>query len=104
MTDGLCILTLWWLACVCYAQVLTLMGRAQHDANEHMAARRALARAMHMFPTDLKLRFNMAFVLQVRNSGWAPVHVFIKAAWLSLWHCTWHLHSQFLLHTHSQGH
>jgi hypothetical protein len=42
-----------------------LMGRAQHDANEHMAARRALARAMHMFPTDLKLRFNMAFVLQV---------------------------------------
>lgn len=46
-------------------QVLTLMGRAQHDANEHMAARHALARAMHMFPTDLKLRFNMAFVLQV---------------------------------------
>lgn len=48
-----------------YAQVLTLMARAHHDANEHMAARRALARALHMFPTDLKLRFNLAFVLQV---------------------------------------
>jgi hypothetical protein len=47
------------------AQVLTLVSRAHHDANEHDAAKRALLRGLHMFPTDLKLRFNLAFVLQV---------------------------------------
>lgn len=46
-------------------QVLTLMARAHHDANEHTASKRALLRGLHMFPTDLKLRFNLAFVLQV---------------------------------------
>lgn len=55
-------------ASVSAAQVATLIARAHHDATEHMAARRALARGMHMFPTDLKLRFNMAFVLQVGAS------------------------------------
>lgn len=49
----------------CVAQVLTLVSRAHHDANEHDAAKRALLRGLHMFPTDFKLRFNLAFVLQV---------------------------------------
>jgi hypothetical protein len=58
-------------------QVVTLIARAHHDATDHMAARRALARGLHMFPTDLKLRFNMAFVLQVGVFGW----------WRACWLC-----------------
>lgn len=51
-------------------QVLTLIARAHHDNNDHTAARCTLTRGLHMFPTDLKLRFNLAFVLQVRAWGW----------------------------------
>jgi hypothetical protein len=55
-------------------QVLTLIARAHHDNNDHTAARRTLTRGLHMFPTDLKLRFNLAFVLQVRpGGGWVFV-------------------------------
>lgn len=46
-------------------QALTLIARAHHDAAEHMEARRALQRGLHQFPTDMKLRFNLGFVLQV---------------------------------------
>lgn len=48
-----------------YMQVLTLMARAYHDAGDHMAARRCLTKGLHQFPTDMKLRFNLGFVLQV---------------------------------------
>lgn len=76
-------------------QVVTLIARAHHDATEHMAARRALARGLHMFPTDLKLRFNMAFVLQVGvGAGSVPVRVprggaclLCWAVCVSLWGC-----------------
>jgi hypothetical protein len=50
-------------------QALTLIARAHHDANEYMEARQALLRGLHQFPTDMKLRFNLAFVLQVRVRG-----------------------------------
>eukprot|EP00882_Tetradesmus_deserticola_P012382 GHRQ01013123.1.p1 GENE.GHRQ01013123.1~~GHRQ01013123.1.p1 ORF type:complete len:722 (+),score=423.52 GHRQ01013123.1:290-2455(+) len=46
------------------AQVLLYMARAHHDAGDHLAAKRALLRALHLAPSDIKIRFNLAFVLQ----------------------------------------
>jgi Flp pilus assembly protein TadD len=42
------------------------MARAHHDAGDHLAAKRALLKALHLAPNDIKIRFNLAFVLQVR--------------------------------------
>lgn len=59
--------------CSLLCQVLTLMSRAYHDAGDHMSARRCLLKGLHQFPTDMKLRFNLAFVLQVcvqAGAGW----------------------------------
>ncbi|KAF6252058.1 hypothetical protein COO60DRAFT_560958 [Scenedesmus sp. NREL 46B-D3] len=46
------------------AQVLLYMARAQHDSGDHLAAKRALLKALHLAPSDIKIRFNLAFVLQ----------------------------------------
>jgi hypothetical protein len=43
------------------------MARAHHDAGDHLAAKRALLKALHLAPNDIKIRFNLAFVLQVRH-------------------------------------
>jgi hypothetical protein len=41
------------------------MARAHHDAGDHASAKRALLKALHLAPSDIKIRFNLAFVLQV---------------------------------------
>jgi hypothetical protein len=41
------------------------MARAHLDAADHAAARTCLLRATHLFPWDAKLRFNLAYILQV---------------------------------------
>lgn len=47
------------------ADVSLLLARAFYDADQMPQAKRALLRAVHLDPTDLKLRFNVALVLQV---------------------------------------
>jgi Flp pilus assembly protein TadD len=46
-------------------QVLLYMARAHHDAGDHLSAKRTLLKALHLAPSDIKIRFNLAFVLQV---------------------------------------
>ncbi len=47
------------------AEVSLLLARAFYDADQMPQARRALLRAVHLNPTDMQLRFNVALVLQV---------------------------------------
>jgi hypothetical protein len=47
------------------SQILLYMARAHHDKGDHLAAKRALLKALHVAPNDIKIRFNLAFVLQV---------------------------------------
>ncbi|KAF8067234.1 ctr9 [Scenedesmus sp. PABB004] len=46
------------------ATILLYMARAHHDAGDHLSAKRCLLKALHLSPGDVKLRFNLAFVLQ----------------------------------------
>ncbi|WIA09833.1 hypothetical protein OEZ85_010047 [Tetradesmus obliquus] len=46
-------------------QVLLYMARAHHDAGDHLPAKRVLLKALHLAPTDIKVRLNLAFLLQV---------------------------------------
>ena len=48
------------------AEVLLLLARAFYDAEQMPQARQALLRAVHLDPTNMQLRFNVALVLQVR--------------------------------------
>ena len=54
------------------AEVLLLLARAFYDAEQMPQARAALLRAVHLDPTNMQLRFNVALVLQVRPP--APQH------------------------------
>ena len=47
------------------AEVSLLLARAFYDADQMPQSRRALLRAVHLNPTDMQLRFNVALVLQV---------------------------------------
>lgn len=47
------------------AEVSLLLARAFYDADQMPQARKALLRAVHLNPTDMQLRFNVALVLQV---------------------------------------
>ena len=47
------------------ADVLLLLARAFYDAEQMPQARQALLRAVHLDPTNMQLRFNVALVLQV---------------------------------------
>ena len=50
------------------AEVLLLLARAFYDAEQMPQARAALLRAVHLDPTNMQLRFNVALVLQARPS------------------------------------
>lgn len=54
------------------AQVLLYMARAYYDCNQIGEAKRCLLRAVHLAPSDWKLRFNVAFCLQA--SAMCAVH------------------------------
>lgn len=46
-------------------QILLYMARAYHDAGDHLASKSCLLRAIHLAPSNIKMRFDLAFVLQV---------------------------------------
>lgn len=52
-------------------QVLLYLARALYDSNKLAEAQSCLKRAIHLAPTDYKLRFNFALTMQVRGAGWA---------------------------------
>ncbi len=49
--------------------MLLYLARALYDSNKLAEAQSCLKRAIHLAPTDYKLRFNFALTMQVRGLG-----------------------------------
>ena len=45
--------------------MLLYLARAHYDGDDLRAARQHLLRAVHVAPTDYKIRFNVALIMQV---------------------------------------
>ena len=48
------------------SQVLLYLARGHYDSDDLKSAKQYLLRAIHIAPTDYKLRFNAALTMQVR--------------------------------------
>ena len=53
-----------WLRPHC-PQVLLYLARGHYDSNDLKSAKQCLLKAVHIAPTDYKLRFNAALTMQV---------------------------------------
>ena len=47
------------------SQVLLYLARGHYDSNDLKSAKQCLLKAVHIAPTDYKLRFNAALTMQV---------------------------------------
>ena len=49
--------------------VMLYLARAHYDADKMLEARDTLIRAIHLWPNDFRLRFNLGVTLQVSRPG-----------------------------------
>ena len=60
------------------SQVLLYLARGHYDSDDLKSAKQFLLRAIHIAPTDYKLRFNAALTMQVWDleARWSPHVIF----------------------------
>lgn len=70
------------------ADVMLYLARAHYDADRMLDARQTLVRAIHAWPNDLKLRFNLGVTLQVpRDPSQETANDKLSGRqWLPTWH------------------